>query len=178
MVGFIGKRCDVCGDSHAVEHTGSGNSTPLVELPHKKHTAVQPPGATSLEQRVIDDISKIYDEMTDKLDASEITITFSDTFMNHFNDMDEIISLIRRYFASLPLSGIREILLVPEYGATLRLHFHGVIRGTKKDCASLLRWLRKRFGRTTISMIRNTEEYKRYILKEKPEEYVYNDYAW
>lgn len=121
-------------------------------------------------------IEPLIDEMIGQLDASEITITFRDKFLNEFQDMDELISLLTRYFEYLPFNGIKEILLVAEYGETSRIHFHGIIRATCKEKATLLQWLKKRFGRTTIRTIRDIEKYREYLLKENPEDYIYKRY--
>lgn len=118
----------------------------------------------------------IMEQMMEQLDASEITITFKDTFMDTLGDIDMVISLIGRYFSSLPFNDIREIILVPEYGDTNRLHFHGVIRASAKTKASLLLFLKKRFGRSEIKTIRNTVNYLNYMLKEKPTQYIYKRY--
>jgi len=118
----------------------------------------------------------IMETMMEQLDASEITITFKESFMETLGDIDMVISLIGRYFASLPFNDIREIILVPEYGETNRLHFHGVIRASAKTKASLLLFLKKRFGRSEIKTIRNTISYLNYMLKENPTQYIYKKY--
>lgn len=118
----------------------------------------------------------IIESLVNDTKTSEITITFRDSFINQFNDMDDIIQTIEHYFKFLPTNTIHKILLVPEYGETSRIHFHGLIRGSRKELSSLLLWLKKRFGRSTISMIKYPERYKDYLLKENPTEYIYYDY--
>lgn len=105
-------------------------------------------------------------EMMEHLDASEITVTFKQKWCDSF-DNDEILSMFQRYFRFLPLNNLKEILLVPEYGANKNLHFHGIIRGRAKELSSLKGFLNKRFGRSTISMIRSHEDYARYLQKEQ-----------
>jgi len=130
--------------------------------------AIQEPSSNCRE------LGTLIDHMVDELDSSEITITFRDKFINQFQNMDEIIHLIKHYFTYLPFNDIKELLLIPEYGSTSRIHFHGIIRMKSKDKATLLLWLKKRFGRSTISMIRNPIDYKKYMLKENPIEYIYS----
>lgn len=137
----------------------SGISKPLVEMPREDGTK--------------DLITSYINNMIDEDDASEITITFRDQFMSHYENTSEIFHLLKRWLRFLPLSYIREILLVPEYGETNRLHFHGIIRAKAKDKSDLLMFLKKRFGRATITSIRNTQKYKEYMLKEDPEEFIH-----
>jgi len=110
------------------------------------------------------------------LDASEITITFKPKW-DVLRD-DEIRSIIQRYFTFLPFNSIKEILLIPEYGDNSRLHYHGIIRANKKELSELKKFLRSRFGFSTISMIRQPEKYLTYLFKEHPEEEdtIYRDY--
>ena len=107
-------------------------------------------------------------EMMEHMDSSEITITFKQKWRDSF-DNDEILSMFQRYFRFLPLNNLKEILLVPEYGANKNLHFHGLIRGRAKELSSLKGFLNKRFGRSTISMIKYPDSYVEYLLKEQKE---------
>lgn len=136
----------------------------------EKNTAIQQPLSncrTMMEELILTNISQS--------DASEITITFRDKFIDSMNDMDELIRYIELYFRFIPLN-LTSILLIPEYGNTNRIHFHGIIRGTRKEKATLLLWLKRRFGRSTIATIRNTTSYHKYLLKENPKEYIYINY--
>lgn len=125
------------------------------------------------EDCTIDLITSYIDNMIEEKDASEITITFRDKFLNNYENTSEIFHLLKRWLRFLPLSYIREILLIPEYGETNRIHFHGIIRAKAKDKSDMLMFLKKRFGRATIATIRNTQQYKEYMLKEKPEEFIH-----
>lgn len=136
----------------------------------EKNTAIQQPLSNC---RVI--MEELISTNVSQLDASEITITFRDKFIDSMNDMDEIIRYIELYFRFIPLK-LTSIFLIPEYGDTNRIHFHGIIRGKRKDIATLLLWLKRRFGRSTIATIRNTTKYHKYLLKENPKEYIYIDY--
>ena len=107
--------------------------------------------------------------MEDHLDSSEITITFKDKYLNNINDMDDVIKLLEKYFLFVPVNGIKDYILIPEYGQNSRIHFHGVIRGTAKAKATLLLLLRRRFGFTEIKMIRDNRKYLDYIFKENPD---------
>jgi len=104
--------------------------------------------------------------MIEKLDASEVTITFRQSWRDNLQN-HEIIRMIERYFRFLPLTYIREVLLVPEYGTNNNLHFHGIIRGKACDLSELKTFLNKRFGRSTICTIRCTEHYAQYLVKEQ-----------
>lgn len=122
------------------------------------------------------------ERMVNKRDCAEITITFKPKWRDNF-DNEEIIVLVRRYFKALPLNDIREVLLIPEYGSNLNIHFHGLIRGRVKDLSTLKGFLNKRLGRSTISSVQLPKNYVDYILKEvvknettmKDIIYVYDD---
>lgn len=112
--------------------------------------------------------------MVNELDASEITLTFR----SGYDELDdnELKEYINKYFRFVPLN-LREIFLVAEYGDTNRLHFHGIVRGTHKDMSQLLKWTKRRFGRTTIKTIAHPDKYNEYIWKEKPDWFLYNNYT-
>lgn len=108
----------------------------------------------------------LIESMVDKLDASEVTITFKQSWRDNLQN-HEIIRMIERYFRFLPLTYIREVLLVPEYGANRNLHFHGILRGKVSDMSELKIFLNRRFGRSTISAIQCPAHYGEYIMKEQ-----------
>lgn len=110
----------------------------------------------------------IMERMIEHTDCSEITITFKQTYRDNF-DNEEITNMLKRYFMFVPLQDMKQLLLVPEYGNNSNLHFHGLIRGKKKDMSSLKLFLNKRFGRSTISMVRYPDSYIKYMLKEQDE---------
>lgn len=121
----------------------------------------------------------LVDQMVNKMDASEITITFKQKYRDILTN-SEISKTIAKYFRFLPLNHIREILLIPEYGTNKNLHYHGIIRGRAASVSELKGFLNRRFGRTTITSIRNTEKYKEYILKEQTNydcDYIYIPYV-
>jgi len=115
------------------------------------------------------------ERMVNKLNASEITITFTAAW--DVIEDDEIIRFISEYFRCLPLSSLREVLLVAEYGETNRLHFHGIIVGKPKELSQLNKWLRRRFGRTTLRTIKHAEAYAAYMWKETPTSAIWIDYT-
>ena len=125
-------------------------------------------------------IDEIVDTMLEQLDSSEITITFKPKYRDTLTN-GEISSMMRTYFRFLPLNHLKEIILIPEYGNNKNLHYHGIIRGKASSVSELKGFLNRRFGRSTITSIRNTENYKNYIFKEQEgpdctEEYIYYNY--
>lgn len=146
-----------------------------------KQAAIQKPLSNC---RITDPVQKRIDEIVDtmleQLDSSEITITFKPKYRDILSNI-EISSLMRRYFRFLPLNNLKEIILIPEYGQNKNLHYHGIIRGKASSVSELKGFLNRRFGRTTITSIRNTENYKKYIFKEQEgpdctEEYIWYNY--
>lgn len=125
-------------------------------------------------------VEKVIERMVNSLDASEVTITFKQTYRNN-NTNYEIIAFMRKYFQFLPLNLIKEIILLPEYGENKNLHFHGIIRGKASSVSELKGFLNRRFGRSTIATIRKPENYVKYMLKEQEDiiledDFIYNDY--
>lgn len=119
-------------------------------------------------------VEKVIDRMANSLDASEITITFKPTYRVN-NTNYEIISFMRKYFRFLPLNILKEVILLPEYGANKNLHFHGIIRGKASSVSELKGFLNRRFGRATVSTIRYPDKYTKYMLKEQEETIDYKD---
>lgn len=123
----------------------------------------------------------IMDKMMDNnMDYAEISITFRQKWRDMFNNT-ELKRMINRYFRFLPLSDIREILLIPEYGDSKNLHYHGIIRGKASELSELKTFLNHRFGRSRIATVRKPEDYKKYMLKEQQgltdlDEYIYYNY--
>lgn len=110
----------------------------------------------------------IMEQMVSQLDSSEITITFKQTWRDTM-DNEDIMRMMKKYFNSIPLNDLRELILVPEYGESLNLHYHGVIRGKLKDVSSLKTFLNRKFGRTEIKNIKYPDSYVKYMLKEQDE---------
>ncbi|AUM61971.1 putative Rep [uncultured virus] len=111
------------------------------------------------------------EQMIEQLDSSEITITFKQKWRDEFTN-DEIHQMIIKYFGSIPLTDLRELLLISEYGENRNLHYHGIIRGKLKDVSQLKSFLNKRFGRTEIKVIKYPQSYVKYMLKEQTEEEI------
>lgn len=122
----------------------------------------------------------IIERMMNTMDKSEITITFKQNYRDQW-DNNDISAMIKRYFRFLPSKDITEVLLVPEYGNNHNLHYHGLIRGKAKEKSDLKSWMNKRFGRSTITMVRHEERYVEYLLKEQKDslinDIVYYDYT-
>jgi len=146
-----------------------------------KRAAIQTPLSNC---RITDPVQKHMDEIVDtmleQLDSSEITITFKQKYRDILAN-SEISSITAKYFRFLPLNKLKEIILIPEYGNNKNLHYHGIIRGKASSVSELKGFLNRRFGRTTITSIRNTENYKKYIFKEQEgpdctEDYIYYKY--
>ena len=124
-------------------------------------------------------VENVINRMANSSDASEVTITFKQTYRNN-NTNYEIIAFMRKYFRFLPLN-LKEIILLPEYGDNKNLHFHGIIRGKASSVSELKGFLNRRFGRCTIATIRRPENYIKYLLKEQEDiiledDFIYNDY--
>ena len=146
-----------------------------------KQAAIQTPLSNC---RITDPVQKHIDEIVDtmleQLDSSEITITFKQKYRDTLTN-SEISLMMRKYFRFLPLDHLKEIILIPEYGNNKNLHYHGIIRGKASSVSELKGFLNRRFGRTTITSIRNTENYKKYIFKEQEgpdctDDYIYCKY--
>jgi len=133
-----------------------------------KDTAIQTP---------LSNCRMMAEKMVNTMDSSEITITFKQKYRDMMTN-EEISLIMRKYFRFLPLNHIRELILIPEYGQNKNLHYHGIIRGKASSVSELKGFLNRRFGRTTITTIRNTEQYLKYILKEQTEELSYDDYIY
>ena len=100
------------------------------------------------------------DHLMGEYKCSEITITFTDKWRKQF-DEDDIRYLLVRWFRAIPLD-INMVLLLPEYGKNMNIHYHGLISGNHKNLAKMKQFLNHRLGRRTISVIRMVEQYKDY----------------
>ena len=126
-------------------------------------------------------VETVIDRMANSLDASEISITFKPIYRVN-NTNYEIMAFMRKYFRFLPLNLLKEIILLPEYGESKNLHFHGIIRGKASSVSELKGFLNRRFGRSTVATIRHPDKYIKYMLKEQEdvitkEDFIYNDYT-
>jgi len=107
------------------------------------------------------------EEFMNDLNISEITITFKECYRQSYDNYF-IHRLVEAYFQDLIYKyDIMQVLLIPEYGDNHHLHFHGLIQGGSKDISQILTFLKRRFGRTTIRMVKYPESYKKYLLKEQ-----------
>lgn len=131
-------------------------------------TPIRSIGRMGGDTNVLSYLRPLMEKMLEYKDSSEITITFKQSWRNDFTN-DEIIKFVERYFRFLPLNNLKEVILVPEYGANKNLHFHGIIRGKAKSLSELKGFLNKRFGRSTISNVKYVESYVKYLLKEQEE---------
>ena len=120
-----------------------------------------------------ENLEKLITALVNSPRAAEITITFRESYRKLYDDY-EIVKLIEAYMKDSieHFDDIEEILLVSEYGDNHQLHFHGVIIGRARDLSQLLTYMKRRFGRTTIRMIKYPESYKKYLLKEQPNDDV------
>lgn len=119
-------------------------------------------------------------ELALKQDVCEITVTFKQHYRDNFNNT-EIHHMLYRYIKYMPLNGLYELFLIGEYGDNHNLHYHGIVRGTRNALSQVKIYLNRRFGRTSISTIRDIYSYVKYLMKEQPEGnppefsmYIYN----
>lgn len=99
--------------------------------------------------------------------CSEISITFKQIYRNTYTNL-EIEYLIMKYIDyCIDYFDLDYILLVSEYGESHNLHFHGLIKGNRKNLSEMKLWLNKRWGRSTIKSIQYTESYAKYLMKEQ-----------
>lgn len=106
------------------------------------------------------------EDMLEKHDSSEITITFKQKWRDQFNN-DEIHAFLKEYFLKNDIFDYKEIILFREFGDNLNMHYHGIVRGLASKKSQLKTWLNRRLGFTFIRMVRNTERYKNYLFKEQ-----------
>lgn len=111
------------------------------------------------------------EQMLERLDASEISITFKQQWRD-LKTNEEIKEMIRKYFNYLPFNGLRELIMITEYGTSKHLHYHGIIRGKVKDLSELNNMLNKRFGRSYIRTIKYPESYVKYMMKEQDDDLI------
>jgi len=125
-----------------------------------KFLVVKPP--TEENHMSITQLDEIFDSHVDDLSGSEICITFREKFRDNFTDY-QIKKLLAKTLNINPVHYI----LYPEYGDSMRLHYHGIVWGRKVSLSELKKQCKHIFGITTLSMIRKPENYKEYVRKER-----------
>jgi len=137
-------------------NTIGGNAKTLVAFPPKL-------GTTEVCIDLLDNICM--DILIRTLKASEITITFKETYRNT-TDLN-IRDLLTIYLKHHIGEGVFYI-LYPEYGANYKLHYHGIIwGGSSRVYSSIKRKLSKDIGRNTLRMISFPDSYWKYLIKER-----------
>lgn len=100
---------------------------------------------------------------------SEITITFNEkvyrTFKNQY-----IIQAVRKW--AKRRKDI-ELLLIPDYGETFRMHFHGWVKGSPDKISNLVKSSKRMWGRTECRYITCNETYFDYVFGIYTEGYVH-----
>lgn len=117
----------------------------------------------------IEQIKEIYNKDINKW--SEISITFQPLYRINFSDeqiRDILEEIIIKYYKDI------EILLIPEYGKSYNLHFHGYIKGKSTSISKLKKQLLNQVGRLTLKDIRYRDSYINYILKETDNRDIYD----
>jgi len=133
------------------ENTGEGrteNNLVFSPTPNKKPTFTE----------LLDTFKDWYTKGT----GDELCITFNPRHTRHLTE-NQIAKATRGLLAEL---GNIKYILFPELGSSYNFHYHGIIIGARTTLTKVKRILSHIAGRTYLRVIRDTEKYGRYCMKD------------